>query len=126
MAVLRDYEFRGKKIGTGEWLYGNLFNDGAEDYIIPKTLLGFDDLENCQVDLNTIGEWTCLRDKEGTKVYEGDIVEYQGFKYLVIRNTDYACFSFRSINIVTPDMIGLALDRQTKVIGNKYDNPDLL
>jgi len=126
MAVLRDYEFRGKKIGTGEWLYGNLFNDGAEDYIIPKTLFGMDDLEDCQVDLNTIGEWTCLRDKEGTKVYEGDIVEYHGFKYLVIRNTEIACFAFKSINVVSQDIIGLALDRQTKVIGNKYDNPELL
>ena len=126
MDAVRDYEFRGKKLGTGEWLTGNLFNDGAEDYIIPKTLLGITGFEDYQVDQNTIGEWTLLRDKNDVKVYEGDIVEYHGFKYLVIRNTEIACFAFRSINVVSPDMIGLALDRQTRIIGNKNDNPELL
>jgi len=126
MDAVRDYEFRGKKLGTGEWLTGNLFNDGAEDYIIPKTLLGITGFEDYQVDQNTIGEWTLLRDKNDIKVYEGDIVEYHGFKYLVIRDTDFACFAFRSIDIVSPDIIGLALDRKIRVLGNKNDNPELL
>ena len=126
MDAVRDYCYRGKHIESGEWLYGNLFNDGAEDYIIPKTLLGITEFENYQVDQNTIGEWVGLYDKVGIKIYEGDIVEYHGFKYLVIRNTEYACFAFRSIDIVSPDMIGLALNRQTRIIGNKNDNPDLL
>jgi hypothetical protein len=126
MDAVRDYEFRGKKLGTGEWLYGNLFNDGAEDYVVPRTLLGITGFEDYQVDQNTIGEWTLLRDKNDVKVYEGDIVEYHGFKYLVIRNTEIACFAFRSINVVSPDIIGLALDRKIRIIGNRNDNPELL
>lgn len=126
MDAVRDYEFRGKKLGTGEWLTGNLFNDGAEDYVVPRTLLGITEFEDYQVDQNTIGEWTLLRDKNDVKVYEGDIVEYHGFKYLVIRNTEIACFAFRSINVVSPDIIGLALDRKIRVLGNKNDNPELL
>lgn len=126
MDAVRDYEFRGKKLGTGEWLTGNLFNDGAEDYVVPRTLLGITEFEDYQVDQNTIGEWIGLYDKVGIKVYEGDIVEYHGFKYLVIRNTEIACFAFRSINVVSPDIIGLALDRKIRVLGNKNDNPELL
>ena len=72
--------YRGKRLNNGEWVEGNLLtgNDGPPDAdyaeILVKNKHGYNVIW-CEVDMETIGQWTGLVDKNGVKVFEGDIVE---------------------------------------------------
>jgi hypothetical protein len=75
--LLREIEFRGKNLETGEWVYGFLFKqigrlNGIESigYYIGKTL---DDYQ--EIDLETIGQFTNKRDINGKKIYEWDLIK---------------------------------------------------
>ena len=74
----REILFRGKgnpKYNNGDWFYGYLFFDG-DDYQIVDPRYG-----SCRrtVLKETVGEFTGMTDKNGTKIFEGDIVRTQPF-----------------------------------------------
>lgn len=80
------------------------------------------------IQADTLGEFTGLNDKNGTPIYEGDIVKRNEFVYKVA----YDDKSFASFVLIRKqDMFrhyfGEAMDASAcEVIGNIYDNPDLL
>ncbi len=71
------------------------------------------------------GQYTGLHDKNGKEIYEGDIVAIQGdlksFKTQVEWHKDIAAFILKDLQILDVDIANF-----TAVIGNIYDNPDLL
>ena len=115
--------FRGKDI-YGKWLYGDLINL-TEDI---KQICNHSQLEHAHsVNTETVGQYTGLTDKNGKKIYEGDILRYtlDGDVYT------YACFwddgncEFGLKNEKRD--FGLAYaPRDIEVIGNIQDNPELL
>lgn len=86
---MREILFRGKRIDNGEWVYGVAFphdNAGAVTMFFQHPLDG--SLEGREVDPSTVGQFTGLTDKNGKKIFEGDIVRYYHHKKSLVPVTD--------------------------------------
>lgn len=131
----RKISFRGKSIGTGEWLYGYLFNYGLTapsnvpciSVCVPKSWKETYSLYTVHPD--TIGQYTGLKDKNGKKIFEGDIVTIgSDLKAMVIWFNGSFRFQDELSSKATyfDDMGSVMRDYDVTVIGNIHDNPELL
>lgn len=133
--LMREVLFRGKRITDGEWCEGNLFIDEKGEK--HEILLGYTNYRIAwEVIPSTIGQYTGLTDKNGKKIFEGDILKWQMFindvelsyKDVLTRIDEvvYKHISFQlknnscSLCVCDDDMDVL------EVIGNIHDNPELL
>lgn len=115
---MREILFRGKSPITNEFVIGDLFRHGEQCFIAVLN-------RNVEVDPETVGQYTGLTDKNGTRIFEGDICWFYGGEYYS------GCWEQNAIIAIT-DMTD---DEQThylnnaeycEIIGNIYDNPELL
>lgn len=127
---MRDILFRGKKKNSGEWVYGNLFNPDQSD-TPTQICMGTHIVRICyEIDPETVGEYTGLTDRNGEKIFEGDIIKCKVHEingYRVRRGVvEYHGVGF--IMNLDPnswyDQKNISFD--CEVIGNIYDNPELL
>lgn len=121
---MRDILFRGRTIGTGVWVDGSLFIDDKKDK--HEICVGYVNYRvTWEVEPATVGQYTGLVDKNGRKIFEGDILRIK---------TD--CFSMKGVVefndgtlIVTDGELTECLwyqPSEMEVIGNIHDNPELM
>ena len=123
---MREILFRGKRIDNGEWVYGNLVRGCDEKYAY---IVEFGNKELCRNYINvkpdTVGQYTGLTDKNGKKIFEGDIVTmpaYQGGKKKAIIYFKNGKFAVDGSNYSFKDIC----PKRMEVIGNIYDNKEIL
>lgn len=121
---MREILFRGKLKSCGEWAYGNLrvALQGTAIITPDETVLG----KYGQVDPETVGQYTGLRDKDGQKIFEGDIVcwpKEDGYGRVHWTNGEARfAIEFEGCIVDFDNLWGYELE----IIGNIHDNPELL
>lgn len=128
---MRTIKFRGKDAENGMWIYGDLFQRIG---FYPQIIEYFADdngklaYRGIAVQENTVCQFTGLHDKDGKEIYEGDIVQsvyYKDFVYKVVYDDNrFASFCLERKKNMFRHFFGEAKD--CEVIGNIYDNPELL
>ena len=141
---MREIIFRGKK-DDDEWVYGSFCMDALEQF---NGLCGVDGfirlydkgkgkMQTYEVDRETVGQYTGLMDKNGKRIFEGDIVAQNWYDYDEPRDDsfgkvvfcEYDC-SFSVIDVNKDGFMPLgrcgSYHWEVDVIGNVHDNPELL
>lgn len=135
---MREILFRGKRLDGERWEEGSLFSAATGACKIIQALALHPDYvedgesgghiyysEGWPVKSETVGQYTGLTDKNGVKIFEGDIVldEKTGKKYEILYN--YSGF-MRADKHRFFYGITLGMNDDYEVIGNIYDNPELM
>lgn len=126
---MRAIKFRGKSKVTDEWVYGYLVKRGSEWFIDNETTdwnsmtpLGKIEYHKIKIKGNTKGQYTGLRDKNNKEIYEGDIVKYF---YDTPSVVEFVQGAFKLKRDCCFDTFSY-LEGEVEVIGNIYENPELL
>ena len=126
----REILFRGKRIDNGEWVEGDLLREkDAFGEICTRIfqIKGKGLFRKNEVDPETVCQYTGLLDKNGRKIFEGDIVRYER-KLFAIRWADgIASFSAKPLEECRyiPCMNDGTM-KISEVVGNIFDNSELL
>lgn len=121
---MRIIKFRGKLKSNGNWEYGDLLHYNVNGcYIYP---IGAENLfRNNEVIPETVGQFIGLYDCDGKEIFEGDILDFNGLTVEVqfVRGV----FAFLVNGNLDDELCGdCRTDLFAKVIGNIYENPNIL
>lgn len=132
--MTREILFRGKRVGNDKWVEGyyspvNIPITGNMGHFI--NVGGYRAVE---IDPETVGQFTGLTDRNGVKIFEGDIIKHtQVYLHGTVKSigyvkwsTAYACWLAGGYTNGRADMFLGDQSYKLEVLGNIYDNPELL
>lgn len=149
---MREILFRGKRLDNGEWVEGYI----SEHTLIPCVMQSYigwvieckpTKLYECdwfEVDPNTVGQYTGLTDKNGKRIFEGDIFEDRSDDMYAVVVFKDGCFRLEwhgitgawmeygfdecggGWGIVECESLDMYYVRNFEIIGNIHDNPELM
>lgn len=124
----REIKFRGKRLDNGEWIVGSYIEAENRDRSIAHQIVPYE-AGGIVRDVNpdTIGQYTKVKDNKGVEIYEGDILRIYYDNHdsgiTTVRSfgkIDYYtdCSDYAILAWLSPDLC--------EIVGNIYDNPELL
>jgi hypothetical protein len=138
---MREILFRGKDVDTGIWVYG--YYSGPVGACECHEICDINDVIGSMVDVDpdTVGQYTGLTDKNGTKIFEGDIIGYKDGRFVANCIVNFGLYAaagrigkshmgfyldWAENDLLRNDIGFWASERLIEVIGNIYDNPELI
>lgn len=140
--MMREILFRGKAINRNEgchrteyqnceWVYGlvtRLYDEQFKN--LPAEMTNTNGISGIEIDYKTIGQYTNMLDKNGRKIFEGDIIDFlyrsDNDDYGIVQyDVDETEFGF-VYNSIFEELGRYYRPKDIEVIGNIYDNPELV
>lgn len=133
---MREIKFRGKRLDNGEWVVGSYIEAENRDLSIAHQIVPYESGEAVrEVDPDTVGQFTGLKDRNAREIYEGDILKsardgrlyvvkfWIGMFYASVEECNKGIFGGFPLHALTEnEESGYECD----IIGNIHDNPELL
>lgn len=132
-AINRDKGYHKTKYKNGDWVYGlvtRLYDERFEN--LPAEMTNTSGVSGIDVDYKTIGQFTGLTDKNGQKIFEGDVVKcvskldyanmivmFEDGEFRMVKCEDYKTYT-------TGNGYFSVRCFHKEIIGNIHDNPELL
>ena len=131
---MREILFRGKRTDNGEWVTGTPFIYADRCKMIQAVAVHPDFVdegnvyysEGFPVDTKTVGQFTGLTDKNGKKIFEGDVVEVNHDAYPGVRGKVFFKNGSFMLKNVSDVLTLYGFLPWCEVTGNIHDNPELL
>ena len=126
---MREILFRGKRVDNGEWVEGQLWINKSAYRETVHIVLKYGEM--LEVIPETVGQYIGMEDKNGVKIWEGDIVNGTGWigdsitGRVILESGAFYILAYYG-ELRTLHLLGCSYHDATEVIGNIHDNPELL
>ena len=127
---MRTIKFRGKRVDNGEWVYGYVYK------IERKDLWFIDNGKTVshQVIPETLGQFTGLKDKNGNKIFEGDLIQWTSTdtdgslmtKVDEVKWSKYGWVCGKELQCLADYLLFDPSYENLELIGNIHDNKEML
>lgn len=130
-AINRNAESFRTNYKNGDWVYGlvtRLYDERFEN--LPAEMTNTSGVSCIEVDYKTVGRFTGLTDRNGVRIFEGDIVKVKTISgsfinYVITWFNSDLCWVMQSLKD-TSVIFRLRSCWKFEVVGNIHDNPELM
>ena len=129
---MREILFRGQT-ASGEWVEGDLLINSRNELTLTYIRYSVNDISysRAKVFPETVGQYTGFCDKNGKKIFEGDILEFSDRLVVVFWHAHLGCWDCNFLKFTNKengkeDMAPVRWEYTSTAIGNIHDNPELL